>query len=207
MPKPLSVASVIDKNKITSDVVWAILLTIEVVDPNTRGIVDVVRIARNNEAIVFDGEVYQPANFEISVDQRQNQAASVSLAVQDQSRYIHQRLEEMAGGVFSNVLMKVINTSLLNKPPEIEERFEVTSSNVKQFVVTFQLGAENPLGIQFPKHTQRQDRCAWRYRGYGCGYAGAMPTCSYTKEGPVGCKAHGNFANFRGLSGLVNMNI
>ncbi len=203
MSQILSVGSVIDKNRITSDVAWVVLLKIDITDPNDRTIVETVRVARNNEDVLFNGEVFVASNFEFNIDQRQNQASTVGLVAQDQTRYLQQRIEEMAGGVFSAVEMTVVNTERLDRPPEIQERFRVNSSSVKDDVVTFELGAENPLAIQFPKHVQRQDRCAWRFKGYGCEYAGVLATCDYTKDGANGCNAH----NFRALAGLVRMNI
>jgi phage-related protein len=207
MARPLSVASVIDKNKITSGAVWVVLLDLEVINPNTREVVETLQIVRNNEDVTFNGVVYKAANFDINIDQRQGQAPTCSVTAHDEMRFIQQRMEAMAGGVFSHVTMTIVNTERLDKDPEIQIPFEIVSSSVKDYIVTFDLGAENPLRIQFPKHTQRHDRCAWRYKGYGCGYTGAMPRCSYTHDGPEGCVAHDNVDNFRALQGLVRMNI
>jgi hypothetical protein len=204
------VATVIEKNKLSSDVAFVILLDIRIVDPNTRAVVETLYIARNNENVVFQGRPYQAGNFSIQIDQKNNEAPSVSITAHDQTRHIESRMEASAGGVFSEVVMTVVNTARLDKPPEWQEAFQIVDSNVKNFVVSFRLGAENMLNIRFPKHMQFQDRCAWRYKGYGCGYVGAMPTCSYTKDGANGCKAHfpGSASlPIRALPGLVPMNI
>lgn len=213
MARHLSVASVIDKNKISSDVAWVILLDIFVTDPNTRQVVETLRIARNNENVIFgedengDPVVYQAGNFDVEIEQQQNSAPNVSITARDQTRYIESRMESMAGGVMSEVQMTVVNTMRLDRPPEMQERFQVINASAKDFVVSFQLGSENPLGVQFPKHRQFQDRCAWRFKGYGCQYAGAVTTCDYSKDGPNGCAAKNNTLNFRGLPGLVRMAI
>lgn len=209
----LTVASVIDKNKITSDTAWVILLDIYVTDPNTRGVIETLRIARNNENVIFgtdelgDPIVYQAGNFDVKMDQQKGQAPSVSITAHDQTRFIESRMEAMAGGVLSEVQMTIVNTSRISAPPEMQERFQVTNASAKDSVVTFQLGSENPLGVQFPKHRQWQDRCSWRFRGYGCGYTGAAAVCDYSKDGPNGCAAKSNTINFRALPGLVRMNI
>ena len=207
MANNLTVASVIDKNRITSEVAWVILLDIYIIDPNSRTIAETLHIAGNNEPVTFGSVTYQPGNFQVNVDQRQNAAPNVSIAAQDQIGFIQSRMEAYAGGVLSEVQMTVVNTSRLDQPPEMQERFQITSSTAKDGVVTFQLGSENPLGIQFPKHRQWQDRCAWRFRGYGCRYTGAATVCDYSKDGPNGCAAKGNTINFRALPGLVRMNI
>lgn len=203
----------IDKNKVSSQTPWVVLIDVAIVDPNTREVVDTLHIARNDENVVFgtdaDGNplVYQAGNFDFNIQQAQNQEPSVTITAQDQTRYIHSRMEAMAGGVFSNVTMTVVNTDRLDQPPEIQETFEILQASTKEYVVTFQLGSENLLAIQFPKSKQWKDRCAWRYKGYGCRYAGPAPTCDYTLDGANGCIVHQNALNFKGLPGLVALNI
>ncbi|SFJ50495.1 hypothetical protein SAMN03159338_1595 [Sphingomonas sp. NFR04] len=213
MGRQLSVASVIDKNKVSSDTAWVILLEVNIVNPNTRQTVDTIRIARNPENIVFgvDGDgkprVFLAGNFSLNVDQKQNEAPSVSIEAQDQTGFIQRRMEEMAGGIFSEAVMIVLNTARLDRPVEFEERFQIVTSSVKDYAVSFTLGAENLLNIAFPKHRQSKTSCAWRFRGYGCGYTGAETVCDYTRDGPRGCAVKGNLLNFRALTGLVRMNL
>lgn len=207
MPRYMNIGDAIDKNKISSNAVWVTLLEMQIVDPNDRTVAQTVRIVDNNEDVTFQGQTYTAANFTLNVSQKAGEEPSVTLTAQDQKRIIHQKLDDFAGGVFSNVIMRVVNTSNLARPAEVEEQFQVLSSTVRDYVVNLTLGAENPLSIAFPKHRQRQDQCAWRYRGYGCEYAGAMPSCDYSKDGPLGCRAHNNLANFRAIPGLVRLNI
>src|SRR5205085_10528274 len=108
---------------------------------------------------------------------------------------------------FSELTLRIVNTQRLDHPPEMEHELQVTGSSVKNYVVTFTLGAENPLALNFPRHRQFKGRCVWRYKGYGCQYTGTKPTCDYTLDGDNGCVAHDNAINFRGLPGLVRMNI
>lgn len=207
MARHLSVASAIDKNKITSSAVWVVLLEVRIADPNTRAVVDTLYIARNDEDVTYRGQVYSKGNFDLNISEKTGEASSVTLTAQDQAQIISSRMEAMAGGVFSEVIMSVINTEALGDEPEIEQVFQVTTSSTKDYVVSFTLGAENPLAIRFPRHRQFRDRCAWRFKGYGCQYAGAATSCDYTKDGPTGCRAKGNTINFRGIPGLVKLNI
>jgi phage-related protein len=131
----------------------------------------------------------------------------VTITAKDHTRYIASRMENMAGGVFSEVIMRVVNTDRLDRPAEVEHTFQVISSSVQNYIVNFTLGAENPLSIRFPRHMQFRDRCAWRFKGYGCAYAGAAGSCDYTKDGANGCRVKGNTINFRGLPGLVRLAI
>jgi phage-related protein len=207
MARHLSVESVIDKNRLTSDNAWVILLAIDVVDPNSRAVTETMYIARNDENIVFNGVTYLAGNFEINIDQKQGSSPNVTITAQDQSGYIEARMEASAGAVLSEVDVILVNTARLDKPAEMQERFQITTSSAKDHVVSFAIGAENPLGIQFPKHRQWQDGCAWRFKGYGCGYIGEATVCSYSKDGPNGCSEKSNTINFRALPGLVKMNI
>jgi hypothetical protein len=213
MARHLSVATVIEKNKVTSSVAFVILLDLRITDPNTREVVETLRIAANDENIIFGldenghSAVYQAANFDLQVDQKQNSAPSVSLTARDQTQLIASRLEAYAGGVFSDVVLTVVNTARLDRPAEIQERFSVLTSSVKDYIVTASLGAENPLNIQFPKYKQSRERCAWRFKGYGCGYNGPATTCTYVLDGPGGCREKGNSLNARVLPGLVPMSL
>jgi phage-related protein len=210
MTRHLSVASAIDKNKLTSAAVWVAILEIQVVDPNTRGVTETLYLARNDEPLIFNGEEYLAANFDFDIQQQSGQDPSVTLTANDQTRYIASRMEAMAGGVFSQVTLRIVNSERLDQPAELEYDFEIVGSSVANYVVSFTLGAENFLNVAFPRHRQWKDRCAWRYKGYGCFYAGGLPSCDYTLDGPNGCAVH--FPSqpslpFKGLPGLVRLNI
>ena len=205
MPVNISVASVIDKNKISSNTVWVVLMEVDIVDPNTRNVVDTIYVAKDSDPVIFQDNIYQPFNFEIEYSVKKDSAPDMSVSFQDQMRFISSKMEAVAGGVFSNVKMMVVNTARLDQPPEIEEVYQVISAGVQNFVISAKLGVENPLTMQFPKHTQRQDRCAWRFKGYGCGYTGTNQYCDYTANGANGCKVNGNYQNFRAEPGLVIM--
>lgn len=207
MARHLSVATVIEKNKLSSGTAFIILLDLRIVDPNTRDVVETLYIAANTENVVFDGHTYLAANFDLDVSQKQNQTPEVTLTARDPTQMIQSRLEAYAGGIFSDVVLTVVNTARLDKPAEVQETFSVLTSSCKEYVVSASLGAANPLQIQFPKYKQSRERCAWRFKGYGCGYAGSAPTCTYALEGVGGCKEKGNNLNFRGLPGMVPMNL
>ena len=214
MANHLSVATIIEKNRVSSPVAFVILLDLHIVDPNSRDVVETIRICQNTENILFGTDdqgqpiVYQAGNFEINLDQKMNAASTVTLTAQDQHGLISSRVEAYAGGVFSEVVLTVVNSARLDKPAEIQERFSVLSSSIKDMVMSATLGAENPLMIQFPKYKQFRERCAWRFKGYGCAYSGALQTCDYSVDGANGCEKHftGRLP-FRGLPGLVSMNV
>jgi len=207
MARHLSVATAIEKNKVMSNTAFVILIEIDIVNPNTRAVEETICIAKNNENIVYNGQVYTAGNFDISLDQREGEESTVTCTARDPTRNIQTRMEAFAGGVLSELTMMIVNTDRLDKPPEISERFKIITSSTKDYVVTFSLGAENPLSVRYPLRMQYRDRCSWRFKGYGCGYAGADATCTYMLDGANGCRSKGNNLNFGGLPGLRILNL
>lgn len=203
MGNHLSVATIIEKNRLHSNVAFVIGLEIDVIDPLTQDLMEVMRLVRNDEDLPYQGHTYVAANFDIEVRAAAGETPAINLNAIDYSRAIQAKMQEFGGGVGFEVRVMVINTGNLEQPPEAVETFKVIKASVKDYVVTFTLGAENPLTLRFPRRLQFRDRCGWRYRSNECGYTGALPTCDYTLQGDNGCAIHGMTANFGGFPGLV----
>jgi phage-related protein len=187
MSENLSVASVIEKNRLSSDVPFLVLLDVEVVDPATGYTVEFIRIANNTEAVTFNGYAYQPASFDIELKSESGTQQSVTLSINDQSRAIQARMQAYGGGVGFAATIYVVNAGNLAAGAEIVEYFEVTGASASNYVAKFTLGAENSLTKTFPRRKQTRDFCQWRYKESGtCGYTGDMPTCDLTLEGANG---------------------
>lgn len=201
MARHLTVGSIIEKNKIASDELFLIL--IKVIVKNEEGAeVAILTFAKNSENIVFGGESYQAANFDIDISVENNVEPTVKLTAQDQTRTIMQYVEAYSGCVGSDVIMTVVNSAALDGPAEIQETFKVISSSNNEYVVSFDLGVESAISKRYPNYRQFKDRCSWKYKGPRCKYAGAMNTCDYTLLGDNGCVAHNNVPNFGGFPGL-----
>jgi len=207
LSRPLTVASVIEKNKVVSDTAFLVLLDISVIDPNTAALIEKVYIAQNDENVVFNGNVYAQANFNINFTQNKDEEPTVSLAIQDQTGVIAAKMDAYAGGAGFGVTMTIVNSARLDEPPEMQETFTVTGASVSNYVATFVLGSESLLGLRWPPTNQFRDRCRYRYKSGKCAYTGSMPSCDYTYDGANGCKAHGNELNYGGFRGLRPLNI
>lgn len=199
--KKLSVGTVIEKNKISSDNTFLILIDLEVKDEE-GGVVQHVRFVKNSENIVFQGNTYQAANFTLDISVEANSEPSISLTAQDQTRTLAQFIEAYGGLVDNNVTMYVVNSAALTAPEEIRETFKITGAEVNNYIVRFQLGTPSAVNKRFPLYRQFKDRCMWRYKGPRCKYAGGMTSCDYTLNGPNGCNAHNNSINFGAFPGL-----
>lgn len=201
MGRHLTVATIIEINRISSDVAFVELIEIDVKD-NEGVVVETIRICRNNENLTFGGDIYFAADFTINISQKAGEETSVSLSAFDPTGVLLSKMEEYEGGVGSDVRLHIVNTARLDDPPEISEEFEIIGASTKGYQVTIQLGAENPLRRRFPMGQQYRNRCRHTYKGTRCKYAGGITTCDYSFDGANGCKVHANEVNFGGYRGL-----
>jgi len=203
MPKQLSVASVIEKNRIASDVPFLVCLDIDVIDPVTQNEMEKLHLVRNNEDFTYNGFLYKAIQFDIEINQESGAQGPVSLAIVDYTKAIQGRMQAYGGGIGFKVTMMVINSGAPLQPPEVIENFEVVGASASEYVTTFTLGVENALAKVFPRRKQLRDFCQWRYKESGtCNYTGALPTCDLTLQGPNGCAAHGNSIRFGAFPGI-----
>jgi phage-related protein len=203
MPVHVSIATALDKGKLASDVVYSALLEVDILDRVTRTVSETLRLAHNNENIVFRGLTYQAAAFDFSVTRGKNELPVISLTIEDQTQVIQGLLQESQGGVDYPVRIYIVS-SVNPDTPEMEENFTVIAAHTSSdsYAVTFDLGAENPLGLRFPAHMQFRNRCRWLYKSPQCGYAGSKTSCDLTFDGANGCKAHANALRYGGFPGI-----
>lgn len=199
----LSIGSIIETHKISSDVAFVELITVKVKDEQGN-LVETLRFCRNSENITFGGEVYLAANFNIDIRQEANEEARVKLTSKDPSGIMRGHMENYGGGVGFEVTLVILNTARADADPEIEETFIVIGSSYKGYELSFDLGSENPLRRRFPFAVQYRDRCRHKYKGARCKYSGPLATCDFTRDGPNGCRVHANTQNFGGFSGLIS---
>lgn len=200
----LSVATAIEKAKIASDVAFVVLLDVELLD-NSGNVSEVLRICRNTENIVYQGEQYIAANFTYDLASDNESSPKLTINADDPSGFIRQKMQEYDGGVGFSCWLTVINTGNLSQPPEIQEEFEVVSSSTEGYQVSFSLGIPNPLSQRFPRRIQMRKQCTVNFKDDRCKYSGADKTCSYTYDGPNGCLSKGNAVNYGGFRGLQNL--
>lgn len=205
--KSLSVASVIEKNKLSSASPWLIALDIQVIDPNTGQLVETLYVVRNSEPIQFNGNTYQEASFDLELKEQANATPTVQLTFNDYTQALQARMQAYGGGVGFNVTAYIVNAGNLAQGPELIEYFEVVGASAQQYVCTFTLGAENTVMQTFPRRMQTRDYCQWRYMSPECGYTGPNPSCDLSFTGPNGCRAHNNTINFGGFPSLNSNNL
>lgn len=203
MPNFLSVASVIEKNRLSSDNAFLLFLDIEIVDPNTGVVVEVAHIVRNSIDVTLNGTSYVPAEFSIEIKSESGIQPSINLMVHDMTRFLQTNMQEYGGGIGFNITLMGVAANALTSPVELIEYFQVIGASTKGYIVTFVLGAENALTRTFPRRRQTKDFCQWRYKDpKTCGYTGGLPTCDYSLQGPNGCAVHVNTPSFGAFPGI-----
>jgi phage-related protein len=201
MARHLSVGSIIEKNKIASEELFLVLIKVDVKNEEGEE-VNTLTFVKNSENVVFDGLTYQASNFDLDITVENNTEPTIKLTAQDQTRVLMQYVEAYGGLVGSNVTMTVVNSGAMDAPAEIQETFKVLAATNTEYVVEFDLGTDSAVNKRFPNYRQFKDRCAWKYKGPRCKYAGPLAKCDLTLLGTNGCIAHGNIANFGGYPGL-----
>lgn len=202
MTTSLSVASIIEKNRISSEVPWLILLDVAVIDPATLVTVETLHLARNPDPVTYNGNTYAPAAFDISLKSEAGAQSEISLSIKDYTLTVQQRMQDYGGGIGFAVTVIVVNAGNLTQSPEVIEYFQVTAAETTNYVCTFTLGAENNITKTFPRRRQTKDYCQFRYKGAECGYTGPMPSCDLSLKGANGCEAHQNVIHFGAFPGI-----
>lgn len=207
--KNLSIAAVINKNQVAADVPFLVALEIEVKDPKTGAYVETLRIVNNNEDVTFNGELFTAVPFDMTLSSPDQELSTLSLSIQDQTAIIQSYMQQYQGGIGFRVNLILFLASQLDSPPEIDVQFKVTgaSASSESYLVSWELGAENPLTRKFPARLQSRDRCRWNYKSAQCGYGGDKPSCDFSLEGANGCQAHDNGARFGGFPGIKVKNV
>lgn len=198
----LSVASSIQKSKISANSPWVALVRITWPDDS------ILRLARYTDDIVFDdGEGDEtwtafPLEFEALEEKTDGSIPTWTVNVSNVGRAVEALLAELGGAVGGHVAVFVVNLSNLKREPALELYFDIIGVTSTAQFVKFKLGAESPFRIMFPRHAYTADRCQWAYKSVQCGYSGAMASCSFQLSGTNGCRAHSNEARFGAFPGI-----
>ena len=201
MARHLSVGTAIEKNRLHSDKALIALVEVDVINAQGQS-AGILRFARNSEDVVYQGHTYAAANFTIKTTQSGEEQPRLQMSAEDPTRILINELEKQDGGVHSLLTMTIVNMGNLEQPPEISETFKIKNASTRGFTVSVELGAENPLTRPFPPRKQWTNHCPLQFRSTRCKYAGTETDCDYTLDGPKGCRAKNNEANFGGFPGL-----
>ncbi len=204
MPRPLSLATVVEKNRVASDVAFIVMAEVDVIDETTGNLDETLYFARNNEDVVYRGNTYVKSHFDFNISESAEGVPDISIGFRDPTREVIRKIDQYSGGTGWVVRLMMIATDDMTRAPEVEELVYVMGTSISGYQIDFRLGARNPLSMRFPARMQWRDRCQWAYKSKECGYDGALATCDYTLQGDNGCAAHNNTLRFGGFPGIRN---
>jgi len=159
---PISSQAIIEKNKINSDETWLLLLEINY--PNESS----VFVCLNNEEVVWNGDTYLPAIFNLSgiVESKDAEVPSIPLTIFDLNRTLIPIIEKYDGGVGAEVIIRVVHSGYLsNLVPELEETTEIIDVTIDDSArISFKLGAENLINLRCPLQRYLKNNCRFRFK-------------------------------------------
>ena len=198
MPLTLSSAYIAEKNKLSSQYAWLVLLSVNFVGE------DPLRLAWNTDNVVWNGNTYTKyaLEFDELVEDGKGALPVFGIRIANPGMLLMPYLEASGGGVGATVTLYVVHSNNLSESDAVlEETFEVIETSADAKWVYFTLGAEHPLLQRFPKQRYLKDHC--RYKEFGgseCGYSGLETECNRTFER---CIELANQARFGGFPGMA----
>ena len=192
----LSIAAKLEKNKLESDGAYLILLEIAIANTDI-----IMYLVRNTDDIDWNGKHWQAFPFTLG-DIKQTSDGEIpelTLQVSNVNRIVQSYVEQANGGGNSSVVLRVINSNLLEESePLLEEYFTATKTSCKEDYVSFTLG----MGYgktRRPLNRYMKNFCSCKYNSVRCGVSAdnfaIYPTCNHTLSD---CRARHNSERFGG---------
>ncbi len=202
MPVSISTAAIAEKNKVTSE--GRFLLLLEVIYSESE---PSARFVWNNEDLIWGGHTWNRAAFALGdlSETKEAELPSVDLVVKDINRVLIPALAANSGAIGAGVWIRWITTALSESTPLLEEFLEITDCDISGAgQVSFKLGAEDVStwrspGDRFLKQFCRYGPRHGGFKGPYCGYRGSEAHCdrSYAR-----CNELGNGVRFGGFLGV-----
>ena len=158
----ISSDAIAEKNKITSDGTWLILLEISY-EGDTP-----LYVCLNNESIEWDSKTWLPAIFKLSgmQESRNAEVPNINLSLYDINRSIIPILEELNGAIGAIVTIRIVHSKFLsNTTAELTEVTEIIESSVSDTaLVNIILGAANLLDRICPAQRYLKNNCRFIFK-------------------------------------------
>jgi lambda family phage minor tail protein L len=187
---PLSATAFIEKNKLSTQSAWIVLIKVTLIDST------VIRICQNSEDVtwpVSGGTSFTRFPFEINEigETMKGEIPSVGIKVSNVGRVFEPYLDAYDGMVDSDVKIYVVNAlnvttvsqgaGVNNPDPEIELDYEIIDSHTDSEWVTFSVGASNIFSKSFPRSKVARNFCRYKdFKGDRCQHVGVQTTCDRT---------------------------
>lgn len=196
MAIPLIQPLIEEKNKVSQEQPWLLLLTLT----NVAGDL-VIRVVRNTENIIYKGNEYAAFPFEIDTvpEATKGSLPTMAITLSNVDRQIQSYVEQDATfGSGWSVVITLAHISQLNgtvlpdQVAEIEHEFQSLDVTATNESLVINLGVQNPMLVQFPRQKFSGGFCQRVFDdGVGCPYStqGKVPrTFTFCKRTLANCK-------------------
>ena len=186
----------LEKNKLSGDSSWLILVELDYDDSN------IVRVCKNTEDIQWNGYnwIAFPMELSVKTDSSKGEIPSVQIHISNVNKMMQSYAENYNGAIGKKVILRLVNSKHLDlTTPEIEEIFTITKVDTDRNWVIITLSLLNPFLLTFPKQKYIKNFCRFKFKGPRCGYTGPADHCDHTYEC---CKKLGNERRFGGFVGI-----
>lgn len=192
----LSIASIIEKNRLSTTGADLVLLDILLSTP--------IYIVNNNENITWNGQEYIAFPFKLgSINYDGKETPNITLNVSNVTRSVGAALAQVKGGGGTEVILRVVNSNILSEPAMREEYFIVKNSGRDGTWCSITLGVVDEGQKRFPEKTTMKNFCSYLastgFKGIECAYNGAETTCDGTLKR---CRELNNSARYGGAPGV-----
>lgn len=192
----ISIASIIEKNRFSTTGADLVILDILLPTP--------IYIVNNNENIIWNNREYIAFPFKLgSVTYDGKEFPNITLNVSNVTRAAGEALAQVKGGGGTEVILRVINSKLLNEPAMLEEYFIVKDSGRDAVWCSITLGVVDEGQKRFPEKRVMRDFCSYiastGFKGIECGYNGTATSCDGTL---ARCRELGNSKRYGGCPGV-----
>lgn len=170
----LSTASIIEKNKVSTDGVWLLMLEIRYDGE------EALRLVNNTENIVYQGNTYYAFPFTLDdITENNNELPTAKLQVSNVTGTIQRMVEAHNGYTGAEVIIRVVNSKIPDVA-EVEESFVIMGTEATAQWMTFTLGSEFSFTRRFPLVRMMKDYCPFKFKSPQCGYTGREMQCNKT---------------------------
>ena len=173
---------ILEKNKVASTFPWIILLEAEIDTEGTK-----IFLCKNNEDLVFnngiDGsQTYIAFPFDVDAAKQvtKGQIPSLELRVSNVTLSLQSYIEEGEGLVGNEFALRLVYVDTTTNPYTLTEAlgwtYNVLGCKSTTDIISFTLGAPNPLYKRFPLYRYIASHCNWVFGGAECNFTWDIST-------------------------------
>jgi phage-related protein len=198
----------VEKNKLTIDSVFIALLEITI-----PSVTDVIRIANNNDDVVWNGYIWQKFPFELGevsessnaeTSQFQIKVSNVNNLIGQYVRQYDVYIKENGYSPINITLYLVNSRDLDNTTPVFSHNLILSTPSINMQEVSFTVSARDLFRAKTPIHKMLPNNCRFKFKSLLCGYAGAETTCDKTL---LRCRELNNSARYGGFPTIGNKGV